>query len=261
MGNYRSLGIRSVMGLEPVLRDHLVMTAAAVIVAVIISVAAWSVLDDDYTAEIVAVVGMAVGMAVGILAMLLVRRRDIFRTRGSSICYKLREVCSVLSFLAVVPTAVFFVITLLHPDSDVSDMPLISAIMVLASMLTQAYYWRVAQNIGSMSGLNVITMVIALILLNVSAILGIDHDSIILAAVSMFTPIAAVLLMYDWAWSADLGFLISLVCTVVATVAIVMDDWMQFGLLLSFWIPTVFLFFDRHSMKNTFLMCDGEKLY
>ena len=150
---------------------------------------------------------------------------------------------------------------MLHPDSDVSDMPLISAIMVLASMLIQAYYWRVAQNIGSMSGLNVITMVIALILLNVSAILGIDHDSIILTAVSMFTPIAAVLLMYDWAWSADLGFLISLVCTVVATVAIVMDDWMQFGLMLSFWIPAVFLFFDRHSMKNTFLMCDGEKLY
>ena len=78
------------MGLEPVLRDHLVMTAVAVVIAVIISVAAWAVLDDDYTAEIVAVVGMVVGMAAGILAMLVVRRRDIFRTSGSSICYKLR---------------------------------------------------------------------------------------------------------------------------------------------------------------------------
>ena len=249
------------MAIEPVLRNYISATLVAIATALVISVIGWVLLPDDYVREVVSVVGMVVGMAIGGSILFLLRRRSIMFMPEPSLCSKLREAASLLSFFAAVPTTVSIVITLLFPESDVSDMALISAIMIFISMLVQAYFWKEVDNVGSMSFFNNVILVVSLILLNVSSLLAINHGGLVLYAVSMFPAIAAVILMYDWAWTADLGFIISLICSVVATVAIVMEDWMYLGEILSFWIPTVLLFFDRFSMKGTLLMSEGKKLY
>ncbi len=249
------------MAMEPVLRDHIVATLVSIAAALTISVVAWTILSDDRTREVVSVVGMAAGMAIGIAVKYLIGRRSMLFMPEPSLCSKLRDLAALMSFMASVPTAVSIVITLVYPDSDVSDMALISAIMIIVSMLVQAYYWKEVENIGSMFFLNIAALVVSLILLNVSSLLAINHGGISLLAVSIFPAIAAAILMFDWAWSADIGFLISLVCSIAATIMIVMEDWTHIGEMLSFWIPTVILFFDRLSMKGTFLMYEGKKLF
>lgn len=247
--------------MDPLLKGYLLMVASGVAVALVFFAVA-SILDvDGYTGELISTGGVFAGIIVGVMLMMVLRKRSLAGVRGTSVCYKLRDVCSILSYCAVIPTVIALVSATVHPSGWYDDMPLISAVMIFISMLLQAVFWHKAENIGSMSLFNVLSFVALLILMNFSSLLAINYEGWAMLVISLFPASFAVMLMLDWAWSVDVALIGSSICAVASTVIVVLDDPMQFGLLLSFWLPPILLLVDRYSLKGSFLMSEEEKLF
>lgn len=243
------------------MKGYLLMLVSAIAVSIIISVALCFVLDGNAARQYVSLGAMVAGAAVGLLALYLYRKRDIFYRPDTNLCIRLREVSTILSFLSAVPTAVAIVMVFAFPSVDPYEFPLISAIMIVVSMLIQAVFWRKAVDVGYMSTMGNYLFCLALILLNISAILEINHGAVVMLVLSIVSALAAAFLMHDWGYTADIATIASLVCAVCAVVFAIIQDQFSIGEMLVFCIPALILIVLRRRLKGTFLVYDGERLF
>lgn len=243
------------------MKGYLLMLFSAIAVSIIVSVAMCFVLDNDAAREYASLGSMVLGAAVGLVALYLYRKRDVFYRPDTNLCIKLREVSTILSFLSVVPTSVAIVMVFAFPSVDPYEFPLISAIMIAVSMIIQAVFWRKAVDVGYMSTMGNYLFCLALILLNISAILEINHGTVIMLALSIVSALAAAFLMHDWGYTADIAAIASLVCAVCAVAVMVIQDQFSIGEMLVFCIPALILIVLRRKLKGTFLVYDGERLF
>ena len=128
-------------------------------------------------------------------------------------------------------------------------------------MIIQAVFWHYAENIGILSTVNVIMLVVLLILMNVAALISLDNGHPVMLLLAIIMAVLPVLLMFDWLWSVDVALVGALICAIVSTIITFMQDFMQFGQMVVFWIPVLFIFLMSNRMKATFLMNDGKKLF
>ncbi len=236
------------------------MTALSVAVAVIIPTVTWSLWDDDRTAEYVCLGSIALGMCSGLVLFIVLSRRSSFGRICSGRSDRMRIISSIISFLVATSTALATAVSAMHADYDVSDFAIISAAMIIVSMIIQAFFWKSVSLAGYMSTSSAFFLFLALILMNCSAILALDNGGIAMMAVSIIPSIAAVLMMYDWEWSTDITFILTVVSAIVTILIVVVDDYMQFGTILVFVVPAILIFIGRNKLKASFLVSDGERL-
>ena len=182
------------------IREYLVMAVSATAISVVLLLITVSLLDYR---EYGPYVSVAIGMVAG-LAILLVRRRRLFIAFEKNLCEKLRDVSSILSFMAMPPATAVVVMKLAYSDLNADDLVVISAILVIISMIVQAVFWKYAQDVGYLTFADIIMLVISLILMNVASILSFDRASGIMIVVGIVTAILPVLMMYDWQWTVKI---------------------------------------------------------
>ena len=221
----------------------------------------WSIFDEESMREYSAYGGAFAGFAVGLVVFFICRKKTVLFETEKVLCEKLRDAISITSFLSTVPTAMALIIMILYPGSDFEIMILLSAIMIVASMIIQAVFWHYAENIGILSTVNVIMLVVLLILMNVAALISLDNGHPVMLLLAIIMAVLPVLLMFDWLWSVDVALVGALICAIVSTIITFMQDFMQFGQMVVFWIPVLFIFLMSNRMKATFLMNDGKKLF
>lgn len=241
------------------IRGYLLMTAIATVIAIAISMLTWGMWDDDGAKELMCLGAIAAGMICGLLVLLMIRRRDALKMDQNR-CQKIRDSAAIISFFSIVPTMLSAVIAMAFPDYTDNEFVLVSALMVVISMIIQAFFWKLATDVGYMSFITNIFLVISLILLNVSSILYMDHGGAIMLVLSMLPALAAIILMFDWEWSADIGFVLIAVSAVAAMIVTFMDDAFQIGMFIVILLPLVFIILNRTRLKATFLIYDGQKL-
>jgi len=249
------------MEMDVQLRGYLLMALVALVSASVVMIIGWSVWSDDSLREYAAYGGFGIGAAAGILVLFLFRRRTTILMTERVLCETLRDVASVLSFLSVVPALMSLIIALAFPESDPEILIILSAAMIVISMIVQAVFWHHVDDIGSMSTVSNIMLVILLILTNVAAIISLDNGHPVMLVVASLAAVLPIILMMDWSWSVDLTMIGLLICSVVATIMSAINDFMQFGNYLTLWIPLLFLFLIRNRMRVSFLMNDGKKLF
>jgi len=249
------------MEMDVQLRGYLLMALVALVSASVVMIIGWSVWSDDSLREYAAYGGFGIGAAAGILVLFLYRRRTTILMTERVLCETLRDVASVLSFLSVVPALMSLIIALAFPESDPEILIILSAAMIVISMIVQAVFWHHVDDIGSMSTVSNIMLVILLILTNVAAIISLDNGHPVMLVVASLAAVLPIILMMDWSWSVDLTMIGLLICSVVATIMSAINDFMQFGNYLTLWIPLLFLFLIRNRMRVSFLMNDGKKLF
>jgi hypothetical protein len=242
------------------IRGYMIIAGLAVAASIIASVAGGFLIGDSNTLEIVSFVAMAAGAVAGIVLTIFMKRRS-FIAEPSNRCTKLRDVSSILSFVSLAPMSLAMVFTVMDKGIDPGEFAVIAALIVFVSMLVQAVFWKYAQDVGSFSTGKIIMLVASLILMNVSSISALNDGGLAMYAVAMVMAVMPVILMFDWAWSADIAFFGSLICAVIATIIIVIEDPMQFGRMLLYWIPTAFVFLLRNTLKQSFLIYEGKRLF
>ena len=237
------------------------MAITATAVSAIVLLISLFIFDDVQTKEYCGYLSILIGTVVGLILLYLLRRRDIFMMGDKVLCEKLRDISSVLSFLTPAPVVMSLILRIGFQDVPSEDMIVIAAILVIVSMLVQAVFWKYAQDIGSLTFLNIAMLVLSLIIMNISALLCYDNGSEGLMVIGTVIAIMPILMMYDWMWTVSLVFKVMLVCAVCGTILVVLQDLMFFGIMLSFWIPVVFIFLIGFKLKGAFLMNDGKKLF
>jgi hypothetical protein len=173
---------------------------------------------------------------------------------------KLRRVSTAMSFLAVVPVSIALVSDLGF-DVDVEDFTLLSGIVVFISMFIQAVFWRRVTDVGYMTFVSNLMLDLALILLNVGAILAINYGGPLMLLVSIIAMVAPIILMYEWEKTVDIATIGSIAAAVLATVAMFMGDSVSIGQLLVHWIPALIILMLRNRLKASYLVSDGERLF
>ena len=246
--------------MDAAIKGYAVMLLTASAAGMILSVGLYLVLDDNYMREYAAMGAMLAGSVAGILAMLILRRRDVFYAPSENICIRLRDVSSIITFLSAVPTLVAIVSIIAFPEVDAYEYPLISAIMIFVSMLIQAFFWRKAVDVGYMSVVSNYIFCFGLILMNVSSLLAINHGGTVMLAVSILMSFAPALLMHDWELTADVSSIMVAAGAAVSTAVAVLEGDIQIGVILAFWIPVLIMLSMRNRLKGTFLVFDGERL-
>ena len=249
------------MEMDAQFRGYLLMETVAFVLAAAVMLIGWSVWSDDSLREYAAYGGFGIGALVGILTLFMYRKRMmIFRTERV-LCEKLEDCASVLSFYAAIPALLAIIIVLFYPDADQEIMIILSAVMIVASMVIQAVFWHYAEDIGIMSTVSNIMLIALLILTNVAALISLDNGHPAMLAIGALAAVLPVILMMDWAWSVSAVMVGLLICSVVSTIISAMQDFMQFGNYLTFWISLLFLFLISNRMRASFLMNNGKKLF
>ncbi|MBE6518986.1 MAG: hypothetical protein E7Z70_05545 [Thermoplasmata archaeon] len=247
--------------MEQEIRDYLIMTTIALAIALIVPLVSWSMLTDETSREMICIASIVIGVIAGLSFVFINRRRDIFWSSERSTCERLREASSITSLLAVVPLMESIVLIIIHPEFGANDFMLLSGIMVFVSMLIQAFFWKKVDAIGALGSFSILMLIVSLIFLNLSSILAINHGGAAMLVASALFAVAPILLMFDWAWSANASTIMALIAALATTVITVTDDITQFGLLLAFWIPAVFLVLIRIPMRASSLVHDGQRLF
>ena len=228
------------------------VAASAIVAFVLMTVSD----TNDYSLYWSVLVGFVVALAV-----YFVVRRMTYGFLNRNRCEKLRDVSAILTFLAVIPTVIALIRFYIYPEVDAEDIIVLSALLVFASMLVQAFFWKDAQNVGRMAFFHVAFLVISLILMNVASLLCFDSGNGIMLALGMVMAILPIVLMYDWRFTVSPVFIALLICSVIGTIVIALDDIWQLGRLLSFWVPTLFVFLIGTALKNSTLVYNGSRLF
>ncbi len=201
-----------------------------------------------------------IGFSVSLVSLIIMRKRS-YRLGGKNLCEKLRDASAMLSFLAVIPAIIAIIRIIMYPETDAEDIIIIGALMIVISMLVQALFWKYAQDIGYLTLFHIILLVISLILMNVAVIICYDSGNELMIVVGSIIATLPILMMFDWQWSLDIVRILLLTTAVIGTAVTVMDDVMQIGQILCFWLPLLFLFFIGFRLKGAFLMYEGKKLF
>ena len=247
--------------MDPRLREYLIMTAVSAAVAIILSSVSYMIIGPEDAREYAAMGSMVAGAAAGLTIVFLLRKRDIFYRRDDSPIFRLQEVSATLSFLSVTPTAVAILATTVFSDPVSAEFPLISAIMVFISMLIQAVFWRKVSTAGYLSPFGNYMLSIALILMNISALLAINCGGAVMFAVSILATVSPILLMFDWDFTVDKVVAMTIVSAVVSITVTVISGGMFIGEILVFLIPMIIMVLYRNSLKGTSLVYDGQRMF
>ena len=248
--------------MDQTVRDYLLMTAIATIVSSAVLLITMFVFDDGQIREYCPYISVIAGMAAGLVFLYAQRKRNIFFMGERVLCERLRDISSILSFFITVPVVASLLLDIFYNGFVADDIILIAAIFVVVSMLIQAVFWKMAEDIGYLTFMNIIMLVLALIIMNISSLLCMDHGGYVLLLIGVLMAIAPVLLMHDWQWTVDITLIILLVSAVIGTIAVVLADFSSnIGHILSFWIPLLFIFLIGFRLKGAFLMSDGKKLF
>ena len=246
--------------MERRLLESIVMLSIAMIIAIVMSVICWIVIDEERTKEIGALVSLAIGCAIGLSSIFILRKRDPFSAPLGTTTDKFRRVSTAMSFLAIVPVSIALVSDLGF-DVDVEDFTLLSGIVVFISMFIQAVFWRRVTDVGYMTFVSNLMLDLALILLNVGAILAINYGGPLMLLVSIIAMVVPIILMYEWEKTVDIATIGSIAAAVLATVAMFMGDSVSIGQLLVHWIPALIILMLRNRLKASYLVSDGERLF
>jgi len=246
--------------MDPHLRNYLIMMAVAAVSATVLSAISF-VLTDGRSREYAVLGSIAAGAAIGLIALFLIRKKDIFYRPADNICLRLQEISTILTFLAAAPTVAAVVTMLAFPNAFSQEIPLISGIMIFASMLVQAFFWRKVATVGYLSGFGNIIISVALILMNLSALLAINFGGPVMLLISVLASLLPIILMFNWSETADMAMIMTLISAAAATVMTVLSGGLYIGEILVFWIPAIIMFLYRNSLKGTSLAYDGQRLF